>query len=162
MQLRPRLPSAALLSSLRRAHSTSSSPLLPAFAPTGSTSADTEIPYGDPQLASSAYLPPRTPPSSSTPDRAATESPQFTPRQRQVIESIIRVDQAGELGANYIYSGQHAVLKRRPDKRIADLVQVRLAEGGGGGGRRRGSESGELTIGRAGDVGRGEEAHRRL
>lgn len=41
-----------------------------------------------------------------------------------MLEEIIRVDQAGELGANYIYAGQLAVLSRTGDKRVADLIQV--------------------------------------
>lgn len=34
------------------------------------------------------------------------------------------MDQAGELGANLIYQGQHAVFSRGRDKRVADIVQV--------------------------------------
>lgn len=109
-----------------RYHSTSSSP--PAFAPTGTTSADTQIPYGEPTLASSAYLPhqPSTPPPQRDPAATSGTPLDLTPRQREVLEKIIRVDQAGELGANYIYQGQHAVFKRGRDKSLADIVQVRL------------------------------------
>lgn len=117
--------SSHLLASIRR-HSTSTSGK-PAFAPSGSTSANTEIPYGDPSIASSAYLPLRA--SSATPiapNRATAEAPVLTPRQRDIIEKIIRVDQAGEVGANWIYAGQHAVLSKGRDRRVADLVQVRL------------------------------------
>lgn len=35
------------------------------------------------------------------------------------------MDQAGELGANLIYQGQHAVFARGKDKSLADIVQVR-------------------------------------
>lgn len=109
-----------------RAHSSHAAP--PSFAPTGSTSADTEVPYGDPSLASSAYLPRKdgAPPLTPEEQRATSEAPPLTPRQKRVLERIIRVDQAGELGANYIYYGQHAVLNRGKDKHAADLVQVRL------------------------------------
>lgn len=95
-----------------------------AFSPSGSTSADTKIPYGTPSLASSSYLPSTSP---STSDPATQSSPKdLTLKQREVLERIVRVDQAGELGANYIYMGQLAVLSRGKDKRVADLVQVRL------------------------------------
>ncbi|CEQ39291.1 SPOSA6832_00801, partial [Sporobolomyces salmonicolor] len=108
-----------------RSHSTSSVP--PSFVPGSRTSADTEIPYGDPTLASSAYLPRRdrsAPPSEATDPRAVTETPELTPAQRDILEKIIRVDQAGELGANYIYYGQHAVLKNLTrDPRTTGLVQ---------------------------------------
>lgn len=97
-----------------------------AFSPHGSTSAHTQIPYGSPSLASFSYLPSPTS-SSASPDPATRTSPKdLTPKQRQVLERIVRVDQAGELGANYIYMGQLAVLSRGKDKRVADLVQVRL------------------------------------
>lgn len=33
--------------------------------------------------------------------------------QKSMLDKIIRVDQAGELGANYIYAGQHAIYKMR-------------------------------------------------
>ena len=111
--------SAHVLASLRR-HSTSIGGQ-PAFAPTGSTSAETEVPYGDPSLASSAYLPSPAAPGRS-PTHAASDAPQLTPRQRAVVESIIRVDQAGELGANWIYAGQHAVLSKRSDKDRKSVV----------------------------------------
>lgn len=112
-----------------RHHSSSAKP--PVFSPSGSTSAHTEIPYGDADHASSAYLP-RNPKeagstASASVDETATRSTpdDLTPKQRRLLEEIVRVDQAGELGANYIYQGQHAVLKRRRDKRVADIVQVR-------------------------------------
>lgn len=110
-----------------RHHSSHSSP--PVFSPSGKTSADTQIPYGDQESASSAYLPRN--PKSSVPapklDEDATRSTplNLTAKQRKLLEEIIRVDQAGELGANYIYQGQHAVFKRGRDKRVADIVQVR-------------------------------------
>ncbi|GAA5906599.1 hypothetical protein JCM8208_000493 [Rhodotorula glutinis] len=109
---------------LARAHSSHSTP--PSFAPGATTSADTEVPYGDAAHASSAYLPRKAgaPPLTAEEQRATTEAPPLTPEQKRVIERIIRVDQAGELGANYIYYGQHAVLSRGKDKRSADLVQA--------------------------------------
>lgn len=106
-----------------RHHSSSFSP--PSFHPSGSTSADTNIPYGDPSLASSSYLPSRTA-SKPSPiaDPATSETPiDLSEKEREMLARIIRVDQAGELGANYIYRGQHAVLKRGNDTRVADLVQ---------------------------------------
>lgn len=40
----------------------------------------------------------------------------LTTAQKSMLDKIIRVDQAGELGANFIYAGQHAVFKRRSPK----------------------------------------------
>lgn len=46
----------------------------------------------------------------------------ITAGQRAFLERLVRVDQAGELGANYIYAAQHAVLSRtRPE--LKDLLQ---------------------------------------
>ncbi|KAK4048077.1 ubiquinone biosynthesis monooxygenase Coq7 [Microbotryomycetes sp. JL221] len=113
-----------------RHHSSSATP--PRFSPFGKTSAETEIPYGDIDHASSAYLPhdpreatsSRSPKDTSIPNDATTSTPsELTPEQQKLLEEIIRVDQAGEVGANYIYQGQHAVFKRRRDKRVADIVQ---------------------------------------
>ncbi|GAA5870945.1 hypothetical protein JCM16303_001640 [Sporobolomyces ruberrimus] len=108
-----------------RSHSSSSSS--PSFVPNSHTSADTRIPYGDSSCASSAYLPraPDAPEPTTTLDpRATSETPQLDKRQRDILEKIIRVDQAGELGANYIYRGQRAVLGLGTDKKTTDLVQA--------------------------------------
>ncbi|KAL8279741.1 hypothetical protein RQP46_007836 [Phenoliferia psychrophenolica] len=106
----PRLVATSLASLLRR-HSTM------AFAPSGSTSAETNIPYANPALASSAYLP--FPPATPIPDRAAArEEPKLTARQRDIVEKI-----AGELGANWIYAGQHAVFSKGSDRRLTDMIQ---------------------------------------
>lgn len=111
-----------------RSHSTGAPILSPPFAPYGHTSADTEIPYATPSTPSAAYLPthPKTPASEAPnlPRAATEETPELTPVQRRVLERLIRVDQAGELGANYIYRGQHAVVKLKGDKKTTDLVQV--------------------------------------
>lgn len=47
---------------------------------------------------------------------AAPKRP-LTAEQKTMLDKIIRVDQAGELGANLIYSGQHTIykLKKSPD-----------------------------------------------
>ena len=59
--------------------------------------------------ASSAYTSPSAPP-----DPATTSTPSsLTPSQRALLDSAIRVDQAGEVAANYIYAGQMAVLGRQ-------------------------------------------------
>lgn len=129
---RSTLRSIQVLRPLARSSSTTVSSFIPSFSPTGSTSAATLIPYGDPSLASSAYLP--IDPSQATSPLPTTEltSPainstpsDLTPKQRTLLERIIRVDQAGELGANYIYRGQLAVLRRSKDREVVDLVQVR-------------------------------------
>ena len=44
-------------------------------------------------------------------------TPQLTRAQRQCLDRTIRVDQAGEIAANYIYMGQIAVLGKNPDLR---------------------------------------------
>lgn len=42
----------------------------------------------------------------------------FTPKQQAFLDKLIRVDQAGELGANYIYQGQiYALVQRNPHLR---------------------------------------------
>ena len=114
-----------------RSHSSHAPSLLPAFAPFGQTSADTDIPYAVPSNSSAPYLPrhPKALPSSepNLPLVATTETPELTATQREVLEHLIRVDQAGELGANYIYRGQHAVVSLKTDQRTTDLIQVSRA-----------------------------------
>ncbi|GAA6063347.1 hypothetical protein JCM10212_004368 [Sporobolomyces blumeae] len=123
----PRTLVTPVVRSWTRSHSTGSNP--PSFVPGSHTSADTRVPYGDPTLASSAYLP-RLPGSSPVDaatgldHRATTETPDLNPTQRRILEKIIRVDQAGELGANYIYRGQRAVMGLGRDKKTTDLIQA--------------------------------------
>jgi len=45
----------------------------------------------------------------------------LTPSERVVLDSALRVDQAGEIAANYIYKGQMAVLGRDPH--LGSLIQ---------------------------------------
>ncbi|KAG6909466.1 ubiquinone biosynthesis monooxygenase Coq7 [Tephrocybe rancida] len=53
---------------------------------------------------------------------AVTTTPQnITLRQRAALDSALRVDQAGEVAANYIYMGQLFVLGR--DKQTGPLIQ---------------------------------------
>jgi len=47
----------------------------------------------------------------------------LTQTQRSMLDSALRVDQAGEVAANYIYKGQLAVLHR--DKHVGPLITVR-------------------------------------
>lgn len=57
---------------------------------------------------------------------ALTSTPSgLTQRQRVVLDSALRVDQAGEIAANYIYKGQMAVLGQDPT--VGSLIQVRVA-----------------------------------
>lgn len=71
------------------------------------------------QLPSDAYFDPSR---SGHPSTAST--PEYlTQEQREAIDIALRVDQAGEIAANYIYKGQHAVLGRDP--KLGPLVQVR-------------------------------------
>ncbi|KAI8998968.1 COQ7 protein [Trametes punicea] len=61
-------------------------------------------------LASSAYVDPahsRDPSITTTPEN-------IPPELREELESALRVDQAGELAANWIYKGQHDLLGRDP------------------------------------------------
>ncbi|KAF9971463.1 hypothetical protein BGZ73_005599 [Actinomortierella ambigua] len=71
-----------------------------------------------------------TPSSSSSPSEdAATDASEATEHkplrlsreQRAMLEEMIRIDQAGELGANWIYRGQYAVLGS--DKKVGTLLQ---------------------------------------
>ena len=71
-----------------------------------------------PHVPSSAYLDCNRGPdvsTSSTPD-------DLSPSQRRVLEAALRVDQAGEVAANYIYEGQLAILRRDPVS--SALIQV--------------------------------------
>lgn len=82
-------------------------------------------------LASHAYRPSAYPaPSGSrTLDQrtATTSTPRhLTPEQRQLLERTIRVDQAGELGANWIYRGQKLVMELKGDKKTAKQIEVCL------------------------------------
>ena len=71
-------------------------------------------------FASTAYT---NPPLANDP--AVTTTPNhISLNLRHVLESALRVDQAGELAANYIYMGQHHVLGRHPV--TGPLIQVRL------------------------------------
>ncbi|EAU88127.1 COQ7 protein [Coprinopsis cinerea okayama7 len=68
-------------------------------------------------LASSAYVDPqraKEPAVSTTPD-------DITPEERKTLEAALRVDQAGEIAANWIYRGQYAVLGR--DRKTGELIQ---------------------------------------
>lgn len=63
----------------------------------------------------------RPPPSSvyldraSGPDVSTSSTPDnLSPSQRRLLEAALRVDQAGEVAANYIYEGQLAILRRDP------------------------------------------------
>ncbi|KAK7205596.1 catabolite repression protein CAT5 [Myxozyma melibiosi] len=57
-----------------------------------------------------------TPTPAPIPAAGDRKLPPLSPRTRDFLARLIRVDQAGELGADLIYSGQHAVFKRtRPD-----------------------------------------------
>ncbi|KDQ18120.1 hypothetical protein BOTBODRAFT_155199 [Botryobasidium botryosum FD-172 SS1] len=60
----------------------------------------------------SAYLAP-----SISGNPATSTSPSLSPDQRQVLDSAIRVDQAGEVAANYIYQGQMFILGKDPATR---------------------------------------------
>lgn len=50
----------------------------------------------------------------------------LTPEQQELIQSMLRVDHAGEVGANVIYAGQLAVLGH--DTESGPLIQVNAAD----------------------------------
>ncbi|KAJ6455843.1 COQ7 protein, partial [Mycena sanguinolenta] len=54
-------------------------------------------------------------------DPAVRTTPNLTDVQRQQLDSALRVDQAGEIAANYIYMGQMAVLQR--NRAVKPLIQ---------------------------------------
>lgn len=68
--------------------------------------------------ASSVYTDPRR-----TPDAATKGTPHdLTPADRLTIDRALRVDQAGEIAANWIYRGQYFVLGK--DKETGPLIHV--------------------------------------
>lgn len=68
-------------------------------------------------LASSAY----TDPAKNGTDAVLSTPKDITSDQRKTLESALRVDQAGEIAANYIYHGQHFILGR--DRKTGPLIQ---------------------------------------
>jgi len=67
------------------------------------------------QVPSSAYL-------DKNPDASTSSTPNdLSPSQRNLLEAALRVDQAGEVAANYIYKGQLAIFQRDPA--TAALIQ---------------------------------------
>ncbi|KAI0060900.1 COQ7 protein [Artomyces pyxidatus] len=68
---------------------------------------------------SKAYLDPST---SAPRDPSTASTPEdLSPTQMNALHAALRVDQAGEVAANYIYKGQLAVLRR--DRATASLIQ---------------------------------------
>lgn len=68
---------------------------------------------------SAAYFDP-----SKATDPSVTQTPEdLTETQREELQSALRVDQAGEVAANYIYKGQLAIFQRDP--KYGPLIQVR-------------------------------------
>ncbi|KAF9350308.1 ubiquinone biosynthesis monooxygenase Coq7 [Mortierella sp. AD094] len=59
--------------------------------------------------------------SSSSSSDSSVPPLRLSKEQRDMLEEMIRVDQAGELGANWIYRGQYAVLGS--DKKVGPLLQ---------------------------------------
>ncbi|KAF9036776.1 COQ7 protein [Panaeolus papilionaceus] len=67
---------------------------------------------------SDAYTKPSAAASS---DAVNTTPSDLTESQRKALDSALRVDQAGEIAANYIYMGQKAILGRDP--KLNELIQ---------------------------------------
>ncbi|KAI0340193.1 COQ7 protein [Trametopsis cervina] len=66
-------------------------------------------------FATAARIPPSTAYTTlnNSQDPSTSSTPQdITPDQRDALDAALRVDQAGEIAANYIYMGQLAVLRR--------------------------------------------------
>lgn len=61
-------------------------------------------------------------PSMATDPSVAQTPENLTETQREGLQSALRVDQAGEVAANYIYKGQLAVFQRDPE--YGPLIQV--------------------------------------
>ncbi|KJA27252.1 hypothetical protein HYPSUDRAFT_131680 [Hypholoma sublateritium FD-334 SS-4] len=76
-------------------------------------------------LSTNAYLPPSTAytsPSHGCDAATHTTPSDLTLTERRTLESALRVDQAGEIAANYIYQGQLVVLGS--DKNLGALIQA--------------------------------------
>lgn len=69
-------------------------------------------------LPSAAYTDPGRTQEAST----SGTSQDITKLQKDTLDAALRVDQAGEVAANYIYMGQLAVLGR--DRTVGPLIQV--------------------------------------
>ncbi|KDQ33617.1 hypothetical protein PLEOSDRAFT_1110659 [Pleurotus ostreatus PC15] len=54
-------------------------------------------------------------------DPAVNSTPELTQEQHQILDTALRVDQAGEVAANWIYNGQLFVLGRDP--KVGPLIQ---------------------------------------
>lgn len=84
------------------------------------------IPKSSPHLRTFATTPSthNAPSSSSDTNTEPKDVPplRLSKEQRAILEEMIRVDQAGELGANWIYRGQYAVLGS--DKKVGPLLEV--------------------------------------
>lgn len=75
---------------------------------------------------SSSFKPPSDSEISQSSIEATTETPgNLTEEQKKLIERIIRVDHAGELGANWIYRGQKWAMDVKGDNKTARQVEVR-------------------------------------
>jgi len=78
--------------------------------------------HARPPVPSSAYLN-----RVSGPDVSTSSTPDdLSPSQRRLLEAALRVDQAGEVAANYIYEGQLAILRR--DAAASALIQDMWAQ----------------------------------
>ena len=63
--------------------------------------------------------------SARTQEASTSSTPHdITEQQRHALDAALRVDQAGEVAANYIYMGQLAVLGR--DRVAGPLIQVSM------------------------------------
>ncbi|GFZ49223.1 oxidoreductase with NADH or NADPH as one donor, and incorporation of one atom of oxygen into the other donor [Saitozyma sp. JCM 24511] len=108
MSIRPIAgPSRRLILPCTRSHSTAHSRPTPSHA------------YAVSPLSSRPGPPPPPPPRTE----ATSSRPDLTPEQHDLIARIVRVDQAGELGANWIYRGQKWGSALRGDRKTVKEVE---------------------------------------
>jgi hypothetical protein len=79
---------------------------------------------GPPPAAGPSRPPTPAPAALAGPNPATTTTPDLPPEARRLLEEIVRVDHAGELGANWIYRGQKWGSQMRGDRATAAQVEV--------------------------------------
>ena len=61
---------------------------------------------------------------SRSPSEATSSTPSLSPEQHELVSRIIRVDHAGELGANWIYRGQKWAMGIKGDRKTVQQIEV--------------------------------------
>ncbi|OCF37549.1 ubiquinone biosynthesis monooxygenase Coq7 [Kwoniella heveanensis BCC8398] len=94
-----------------------------AYSPTPSPSQTRAGPSTATSTSTSTATATATAISSPSDIEAVTTTPNFTDAEKELVDSIIRVDQAGELGANWIYRGQKWAMDLKGDKVTSKQVE---------------------------------------